>query len=109
MEMKQSNNTSRREFLHQSAVLGAGAVLAQSSNLFAEKSSGLGNGPYPAEGMAGYSETGPPQFLKFQRRALGPKDVALEIHHCGAGHSDIHTIHVDCGTTHYPHILGHEL
>src|SRR2546428_158175 len=74
MEMKQSNNTSRREFLHQSAVLGAGAVLAQSSNLFAEKSSGLGNGPYPAEGMAGYSETGPLQFLKFQRRALGSKD-----------------------------------
>jgi len=77
--MKQSNNTSRREFLHQSAVLGAGAVLAQSSNLFAEKSSGLGNGPYPAEGMAGYSETGPLQFLKFQRRALGPKDVAIKI------------------------------
>ena len=77
---KESNNTSRREFLHQSAVLGAGAVLAQSSNLFAEKSSGLGNGPYPAEGMAGYSETGPLQFLKFQRRALGPKDVAIKIH-----------------------------
>ena len=107
--MKQSNNTSRREFLHQSAVLGAGAVLAQSSNLFAEKSSGLGNGPYPAEGMAGYSETGPLQFLKFQRRALGPKDVAIKIHYCGVCHSDIHTIHGDWGNIHYPQIVGHEL
>src|SRR5437879_1600011 len=109
MEMKQSNNTSRREFLHQSAVLGAGAVLAQSSNLFAEKSSGLGNGPYPAEGMAGYSETGPLQFLKFQRRALGPKDVAIKIHYCGVCHSDIHTIHGDWGNINYPQIVGHEL
>ena len=107
--MKQSNNTSRREFLHQSAVLGAGAVLAQSSNLFAEKSSGLGNGTYPAEGMAGYSETGPLQFLKFQRRALGPKDVAIKIHYCGVCHSDIHTIHSDWGNIHYPQIVGHEL
>ena len=106
---KESNNTSRREFLHQSAVLGAGAVLAQSSNLFAEKSSGLGNGPYPAEGMAGYSETGPLQFLKFQRRALGPKDVAIKIHYCGVCHSDIHTIHGDWGNIHYPQIVGHEL
>src|SRR6266576_4704659 len=109
MEMKQSNNTSRREFLHQSAVLGGGAVLAQSSNLFAEKSSGLGNGPYPAEGMAGYSETGPLQFLKFQRRAVGPKDVAIKIHYCGVCHSDIHTIHGDWGNIHYPQIVGHEI
>src|SRR5256714_3217319 len=109
MEMKQSNNTSRREFLHQSTVFGAGAVFAQSSNLFPEKSSGLGNGPYPAEGMAGYSEAGPLKPLKFQRRALGPKDVAIKIHYCGVCHSDIHTIHGDWGNIHYPQIVGHEL
>jgi hypothetical protein len=60
--MNQSNNNSRRDFLRQSAVLGAGAVLAGSSNLFAEKSSGYGNGPYPTEGMAGYAETSPLQY-----------------------------------------------
>src|SRR2546423_1672350 len=109
MEMKQSNNTSRREFLHQSTVFGAGAVFAQSSNLFPEKSSGLGNGPYPAEGMAGYSEAGPLKLLKFERRALGPKDVAIKIHFCGVCHSDIHTIHGDWGKIQYPQVVGHEL
>ena len=51
--MSQSNNNSRRDFLRQSAGLGAGAVLAGSRNLFSEKSSGYGKGPYPTEGMAG--------------------------------------------------------
>ncbi len=105
--MNQSNNNSRREFLRQSIVLGAGAVFASSSNLFAEKSDG--NGPYPTEGMAGYSETGPLRFLKFQRRVLGPKDVAIKIHCCGVCHSDIHTIHGDWGKIHYPQIVGHEI
>jgi uncharacterized zinc-type alcohol dehydrogenase-like protein len=107
--MNQSNNNSRRDFFRQSAALGAGAVLAGSSNLFAEKSSEYGKGPYPTEGMAGYSESGPLQLLKFQRRALGQKDVAIKIHGCGVCHSDIHTIHGDWGNIHYPQIVGHEL
>jgi len=59
--------------------------------------------------MAGYSETGPLQLLKFQRRALGAKDVAIKIHYCGVCHSDIHTIHGDWGKIQYPQIVGHEL
>jgi len=107
--MNQSNNNSRRVFLRQSAVLGAGAVPGGSRNLFAEKSSEYGKGPYTTEGMAGYSETGPLQPLKFQRRALSPKDVAIKIHYCGVCHSDIHTIHGDWGKIQYPQIVGHEL
>jgi len=70
---------------------------------------GSGNGPYLTEGMAGYSETGPLTLLKFQRRALGPKDVAIKIHYCGVCHSDIHTIHGDWGKIPYPQIVGHEI
>ncbi|MGC1637906.1 MAG: alcohol dehydrogenase catalytic domain-containing protein, partial [Candidatus Acidiferrales bacterium] len=47
--------------------------------------------------------------MKFQRRALGPKDVAIKIHYCGVCHSDIHTIHGDWGKIHYPQVVGHEL
>jgi len=90
-------------------VIGAGAVLAAPTNLFAQKSVRVGSGPYPTEGMAGYSETGPLKPLKFQRRALGPKDIAIKIHYCGVCHSDIHTIHGDWGTVQYPLIVGHEL
>ena len=68
-----------------------------------------GSGPYPTEGMAGYSEAGPLQLLKFQRRALGPKDIAIRIDYCGVCHSDIHTIHGDWGKVQYPLIVGHEL
>ena len=59
--------------------------------------------------MAGYSETGPLKLMKFQRRALGPKDVAIKIHYCGICHSDIHTIHGDWGQIQYPQIVGHEI
>ncbi len=107
--MSQSNDTSRRDFFRQTAVIGTSAVLAGSSNLFAEKSVAIGNGPYPTEGMAGYSETGPLKSFKFQRRALGPKDVAIKVLYCGVCHSDIHTIHGDWGKIQYPQVVGHEL
>jgi uncharacterized zinc-type alcohol dehydrogenase-like protein len=107
--MNQSNGNSRRDFLRQSALLGAGVVFAGPSNVSAQKSSVYGNGPYPTGGMAGYSETSPLKPMKFQRRALGPKDVAIRIHYCGVCHSDIHTIHGDWGKIQYPQIVGHEL
>lgn len=111
----EENGQSRREFILTSAlaVVGAGAagILNPVRALGAEsqKPSRHGNGPYPTEGMAAYSETGPLRLMKFQRRALGPKDVAIKIHYCGVCHSDIHTIRGDWGKIQYPQIVGHEL
>jgi len=110
-----SKDNSRRDFLRHSAIAGAGAVVAVSSDLLAqqssgpETSSGVVRGPYPTEGIAGHSATGPLQPIKFQRRALGPKDVAIKIHYCGICHSDIHTIRGDWGKVQYPLVVGHEL
>jgi hypothetical protein len=59
--------------------------------------------------MAAYSPAGPHKLIKFQRRALGPKDVAIKIHYCGICHSDIHPIREDWGKVQYPQIVGHEL
>ena len=67
------------------------------------------SGPIPAEGMAAYSATGPLQRMQFQRRALGPKDVAIRLQYCGVCHSDIHTVRGDWGAIQYPLIVGHEL
>jgi uncharacterized zinc-type alcohol dehydrogenase-like protein len=106
---------SRRDFIV-SAAAGAAAVgavnllnlqtanAANTRNAFA-----VGDGPYPAEGMAAYSQSGPHKLMRFQRRALGPKDVAIKIHYCGVCHSDIHTIRGDWGKIQYPQIVGHEL
>jgi len=105
----------RRNFMVTAAAAAAGvnaaglfplpiANAASTNNPFA-----AGNGPYPAEGMAAYSPAGSHKLMKFQRRALGPKDVAIKIHYCGVCHSDIHTIRGDWGKIQYPQIVGHEL
>lgn len=64
---------------------------------------------YPTEGMAANAPTGPHQRMTFQRRALGPKDVAIKIHYVAICHSDIHTIHGDWGPVTFPQIVGHEI
>src|SRR2546426_6906669 len=108
LDMNDVIDNSKREFLIQSAILGTGAVLGGSRTLFAQQPA-QGSGPYPTEGMAGYSATGPLKLLKFQRRALGPKDVAIRIDYCGVCHSDIHTIRGGWGKMQYPQIVGHEI
>jgi alcohol dehydrogenase (NADP+) len=108
--MNQLHDHSRREFFRQSAVLGASAALTGDvGNALAAEPSRYGRGPYRTEGMAAYSATGPMRRMTFDRRALGPKDVAIKIRYCGVCHSDIHTIHGDWGPVQYPQIVGHEL
>ncbi|WP_279635614.1 NAD(P)-dependent alcohol dehydrogenase [Corallococcus carmarthensis] len=70
---------------------------------------GAGPGPFQTEGMAAYSPSGPLKPMQFQRRVLGPKDVAIQLHYCGVCHSDIHTVRGDWGPIQYPQIVGHEL
>ena len=95
------------------AIAGAGAaglLNLQTANAAETRNAvAPGDGPYPAEGMAAYSPAGPHKLMRFQRRALGPKDVAIKIHYCGVCHSDIHTIRGDWGKIQYPQIVGHEL
>jgi alcohol dehydrogenase (NADP+) len=106
---------SRRDFIVSaaSAVAGIGAAnllnLQSAHGENAANSPAGGNGLYPTEGMAAYAPTGPHELMKFQRRALGPKDVAIKIHNCGVCHSDIHMIRGDWGKIQYPQIVGHEL
>jgi uncharacterized zinc-type alcohol dehydrogenase-like protein len=47
--------------------------------------------------------------LEIQRRAVGPKDVRIDIAFCGICHSDIHFSHGDWGQVPYPAIPGHEI
>src|SRR5438445_9093348 len=43
------------------------------------------------------------------RRAPGPKDVAIEILFCGVCHSDLHTARGEWAGTQYPCVPGHEI
>ena len=105
----------RRDFIVTSAMaavgVGAAGLLGPFSAQAAETNStkSLGQGPYPTEGMAVYSATEPLKPLKFERRALGPKDVAIKLHYCGICHSDIHHGHEDWRKETFPLVPGHEL
>lgn len=47
--------------------------------------------------------------FKFERRALGPSDVKIDILYCGVCHSDIHTARNEWKNTVYPCVPGHEI
>ena len=106
---------SRRDFIVSAATAAAFGSAASLLNAqpalgaIAKMSTTNGNASYPAEGMAAYAPTGPHKRMTFQRRALGPKDVAIKIHFGAICHSDIHTIHQDWGPVTYPQIVGHEI
>ncbi|HEY2009013.1 MAG TPA: NAD(P)-dependent alcohol dehydrogenase [Rhizomicrobium sp.] len=45
----------------------------------------------------------------FERRALRPNDVAMEVLYCGICHSDLHMARNDWGMSLYPLVPGHEI
>lgn len=45
----------------------------------------------------------------FERRAVGPHDVLIEIKYCGVCHTDIHLSRNDWGLSVYPMVPGHEI
>ena len=47
--------------------------------------------------------------FEFERRAIGAKDVLIEIMYCGVCHSDIHQAHNDWRNSIYPMVPGHEI
>src|SRR3954447_10515070 len=47
--------------------------------------------------------------LEIERRAVGPKDVKIDIKFCGICHSDIHFTRGEWGKISYPAIPGHEI
>jgi uncharacterized zinc-type alcohol dehydrogenase-like protein len=51
----------------------------------------------------------PLAFHAIERRAPGPRDVAIDISHCGVCHSDLHTVRSEWGGTLYPCVPGHEI
>ncbi|HCT5903108.1 NAD(P)-dependent alcohol dehydrogenase [Klebsiella pneumoniae] len=63
----------------------------------------------PAQGYAFHDYSLQLKPFAFQRRALLPKDVAIEILYCGVCHSDIHAAHKDWGDQILPQVPGHEM
>ncbi|WP_313339690.1 NAD(P)-dependent alcohol dehydrogenase [Stutzerimonas nitrititolerans] len=62
-----------------------------------------------AQGYAALDPTAPLAPFSFQRRALGERDVQIEILYCGVCHSDLHTARNEWNNTLYPSVPGHEI
>lgn len=62
-----------------------------------------------AIGYAALNAEAPLAPFSFQRRALRPGDVAIEIHFCGVCHSDLHTARNEWLNSVYPAVPGHEI
>src|SRR6476660_10243597 len=67
------------------------------------------NGPTRAKGWGTDAADQPLRPMEFERRALRPDDVAIQITYAGICHSDLHTARNDWGGTRYPVIPGHEI
>ncbi len=62
-----------------------------------------------AAGYAARSATTPLAPMTFERRALRPSDVRIEILYTGVCHSDLHMARNEWGNTIYPVVPGHEI
>lgn len=65
--------------------------------------------PSAAKAYAAQSADTPLAPFDFQRRDVGPDDVAIDILFCGVCHSDLHTVRSEWGGTLYPCVPGHEI
>src|SRR5580704_18022786 len=59
--------------------------------------------------FAAQSATTPLAPFTLDRRAPGPKDVAIEILYCGVCHSDLHTARGEWPGVQFPAVPGHEI
>ena len=62
-----------------------------------------------AKAYAATSPTAPLAPYQFERRAVGPRDVQIEIAFCGICHSDLHQVRNEWGGSKYPMVPGHEI
>lgn len=105
----QEHNT-RRRFIQNSAIVGAGIMLAGASSLFGESRSAKNEFKNTqSKGYAARDASGKLSPWTFERRTLGDNDVLIEIKYCGVCHSDIHQLRGDWGPQQYPQIPGHEI
>lgn len=63
----------------------------------------------PVTSYAAMDSNTPLVPYSFERRAVGPNDVQIEILFCGVCHSDLHQVKNEWGGSNYPMVPGHEI
>jgi len=109
--MKQNiGNPSRRKFIQQSALAGAGLMLASPIQILAQtKNNKIMSSNIASKGYAGKDVQGKIVPWNFERRPVGNNDILIDIKFSGICHSDIHTLKGHWGPQQYPQVPGHEI
>ncbi|MEV4886294.1 NAD(P)-dependent alcohol dehydrogenase [Chitinophaga ginsengisegetis] len=106
--MKKDNQTSRRKFIQQSALAGAGIALAGPLQIFAQANDSKSEN-IKVRGYAAKDNSGRLSPWEFERRPVGDNDILIDIKFASICHSDIHQMRGDWGPQQYPQVPGHEI
>ena len=108
--MQDKHQQSRRKFIQQASLAGAGVLLANSMQLFSQTNKKYNMSKnINSKGYAGKDEQGKLVSWNFERRPVGDNDILIDIKFSGICHSDIHTIKGHWGKQQYPQVPGHEI
>ncbi|UOB18898.1 NAD(P)-dependent alcohol dehydrogenase [Abyssalbus ytuae] len=110
--MKSNKSKSRRNFIQQSALAGAGMALISPIPVFGSSNNSNNlkmNNNIKSKGYAAFDESGTLKPWEFERRPVGNNDILIEIKYASICHSDIHQMKGDWGPQQYPQIPGHEI
>jgi uncharacterized zinc-type alcohol dehydrogenase-like protein len=105
--MKQHKWNSRREFIRQTALTGAGVLLTTSTPWSARQNNQRTN--VISKGYAARDASGHLSPWNFERRPIGDDDVLIDIKYSGICHSDIHQLRGEWSPQQYPQVPGHEI
>ncbi len=110
MEKHSKSDHSRRKFILQTAIAGAGLTLAAPGKVFAQTSRKMRAGKnIQSKGYAARDASGILSLWEFERRPVGDNDILIEIKYASICHSDIHQMKGDWGQQQYPQVPGHEI
>jgi alcohol dehydrogenase (NADP+)/uncharacterized zinc-type alcohol dehydrogenase-like protein len=101
-----NNKSSRRKFIQQTSLAGAGLMLAGPLQMFAQTADAKN---IKSRGYAAKDASGKLVPWEFERRAVGDNDILIEIKFASICHSDIHQMKGDWGAQPYPQVPGHEI
>lgn len=107
---RQHLNQTRRRFIQQSAIAGAGIMLAGPLQLVAQENGrNAVNQNIRSKGYAAMDNSGKLSPWEFERRPVGDNDILIEIKYASICHSDIHQMKGHWGPQQYPQVPGHEI
>jgi len=109
MATKNEDQT-RREFLRQSTMAGAGIMLAKPIQLFSKTSNThtMSNN-IKSKGYAARDKSGKLSPWEFERKPMGDNDILIDVKFASVCHSDIHQMRGHWGDQKYPVVPGHEI